>query len=141
MAQLSKIYAEFETAAIEGATFLVDGKISPLNPTDDKKKHIYIYNKIFFSIANETPYDHSQEKGEDATPSSSSINTDLHNIRILHSLGMPELHLLHTLIVSYRGYRVIAQCIIPGILSVDQINCSQYGSIDDGKTIETNEGF
>ena len=71
MAQLSKIYAEFETAAIEGATFLVDGKISPLNPIDDKKKHIYIYNKIFFSIANETPYDHSQEKGEDATPSSS----------------------------------------------------------------------
>jgi hypothetical protein len=38
--------------AIEGATCLVDGKISALNPTDDKKKHIYIYNKIFFSIAN-----------------------------------------------------------------------------------------
>lgn len=59
-ASLSKIYAEFEKAAIEGATCLIDGKISALNPTDDKKKHIYIYNKIFFSIANETVYDHSQ---------------------------------------------------------------------------------
>ena len=58
--QLSKVYSEFESAAIEGAICLVDGKISPLNPTDDKKRHIYIYNKIFFSIANETPYDHSQ---------------------------------------------------------------------------------
>ena len=37
-------------------------------------------------------------------------------------------------VVSYRGYKIIAQGIIPGILSVDQINCSQYGSLDDGKT-------
>jgi hypothetical protein len=68
---------------------LIDGKISALNPTDEKKKHIYIYNKIFFSIANETVYDHSQEKGEDATPSSSSINTDIINIEILYKLGIP----------------------------------------------------
>ena len=32
------------------------------------------------------------------------------------------------IVVSYRGYKIIAQGIIPGILSVDQINCSQYGS-------------
>lgn len=44
-------------------------------------------------------------------------------------------------VVSYRGFKVIAQCIIPGILSVDQVNCSQYGSIDDGKTVETNPEF
>lgn len=138
---LSKIYSEFELAAIEGAMCLVDGKISPLNPTDEKKRHIYIYNKIFFSIANETPYDHSQEKGDDATPSSSSINTDLINIRLLESLGIPELHVLHMIIISYRGFKIIAQGIIPGILSVDQINCSQYGSLDDGKTIETNPEF
>lgn len=44
-------------------------------------------------------------------------------------------------IINYRGYKVIAQCIIPGILSIDQMNCSQYGSIDDGKTVETNPEF
>lgn len=119
----------------------MDGKIAPLNPTDDKKKHIYIYNKIFFSIANETVLDHSQEKGEDATPSSSSINTDLVNIESLYQLNIPDLHVLHMVVVNYRGFKVIAQCIIPGILSVDQLNCSQYGSIDDGKTIETNPEF
>lgn len=140
-AQLNQIYSEFKAAAVEGACFLVDGKIAPLNPTDDKKKHIYIYNKIFFSIANETVFDHSQEKGEDATPSSSSINTDLINIEVLYNLNVPELHVLHMIVVNYRGFKVIAQCIIPGILSVDQMNCSQYGSIDDGKTIETNPEF
>lgn len=44
-------------------------------------------------------------------------------------------------VVSYRGFKIIAQCIIPGILTGDQSNCSQYGSIDDGKTIETNPDF
>lgn len=58
-----KLYKSFEEAAVEGATMLIDGKISPLNPLEEKKKQIYIHNKIFFSIANETPYNHSQEKG------------------------------------------------------------------------------
>lgn len=45
------------------------------------------------------------------------------------------------ILVNYRGYKIIAQCIIPGILSAEQNLCSQYGSIDDGKTIETNPDF
>lgn len=44
-------------------------------------------------------------------------------------------------LIDYRGYRVIAQCIIPGILSAEQLQCSQYGSIDDGKTIQNNKEF
>lgn len=43
--------------------------------------------------------------------------------------------------VEYRGFRIIAQCIIPGILTADQLQCSQYGSIDDGKTINDNKEF
>jgi protein TIF31 len=45
------------------------------------------------------------------------------------------------ILINYRGYKIIAQCIIPGILSAEQNLCSQYGSIDDGKTIETNPEF
>jgi protein TIF31 len=44
-------------------------------------------------------------------------------------------------LIEYRGYRIIAQCIIPGILTADQLQCSQYGSIDDGKTISDNKEF
>lgn len=55
------------------------------------------------------------------------------------SLEIKDLHVLHMVLIEYRGYRIIAQCIIPGILSADQLQCSQYGSIDDGKNISTNE--
>lgn len=54
-------------------------------------------------------------------------------------LEIKDLHVLHMVQVEYRGRRVIAQCIIPGILTADQLQCSQYGSIDDGKTITNNE--
>jgi protein TIF31 len=51
------------------------------------------------------------------------------------------LHVLHMALIEYRGFRIIAQCIIPGILTADQLQCSQYGSIDDGKTISDNKEF
>ncbi len=51
------------------------------------------------------------------------------------------MRILNTVVVSYRGFRVIAQAIIPGILTADQSSCCQYGSIDDGKTIANNKDF
>lgn len=115
--------------------------MAPLNPLDPKQQHIYIHNSIFYSIAQETPYDYSQEKGLEATPTVTAINADLNNLQRVLTLNIPELHVLHMVLVEYRGYRVIAQCIIPGILSAEQLQCSQYGSIDDGKTIQNNKEF
>jgi protein TIF31 len=56
-------------------------------------------------------------------------------MKILYNLGIPEVNVLHMIIINYRGFRIIAQSIIPGILSSDQNLCSQYGTIDDGKTL------
>jgi protein TIF31 len=118
---------------------LVEGKMTPLNPLDDKLQHIYIHNSIFYSIAQETPYNYSQEKGIDATPTVSAVNADLRNTSRILELGIPDLNILHMALIEYRGFRVIAQCIIPGILTAEQLQCSQYGSIDDGKTIADNK--
>jgi protein TIF31 len=106
--------------AIEGAIAFIDGKITPLNQGDEKKKHICIYNKMFFSIANETVYDRSQLRNDDSTPTSSTFNTDLINIEAVQKLKIPELHILHMIMINYRGFNVIAQSIIPGIITIDQ---------------------
>jgi len=87
------------------------------------------------------PYSYEQEKGIDATPTVTAVNADLRNLNRLMSMNIPDLHVLHMAMVEYRGYRIIAQCIIPGILTADQLQCSQYGSIDDGKTINDNREF
>lgn len=45
------------------------------------------------------------------------------------------LHTLGTVVVDYRGYRVTAQSIIPGILEKEQEQSVVYGSIDFGTTV------
>lgn len=43
--------------------------------------------------------------------------------------------MLGTVVIDYRGYRVTAQSIIPGILERDQEQSVVYGSVDFGKTV------
>ncbi|VDM67188.1 unnamed protein product [Strongylus vulgaris] len=44
-------------------------------------------------------------------------------------------------IIDYRGYRVTAQSIIPGILDKEQEQSVVYGSIDFGKTVVSSEQY
>lgn len=54
----------------------------------------------------------------------------------------PEgLYVLGTVVVDYRGYRVTAQSIIPGILERDQEQSVVYGSIDFGKTVVASQKY
>ncbi|EAR84624.2 translation initiation factor, putative (macronuclear) [Tetrahymena thermophila SB210] len=136
-----KIQSEFIEAAIEGAKAVVEGNISALNPMDPPHQQVYVYNQIFFSFALENTDHFKQETGPDASPNVTTANCDLRNLKILHKLDIPGLSVLNTCLVDYKGHRVIAQSIIPGILNSDHSNCSQYGSIDDGKTICNNPEF
>lgn len=43
--------------------------------------------------------------------------------------------------IDYRGYRVTAQSIIPGILEREQEQSVVYGSVDFGKTVTTNSKY
>jgi protein TIF31 len=96
---LIKVYNEFVGTALQGAKALVEGRLSPLNPLDDKLQHIYINNSIFYSMAHETPFDYSQEKGIDATPSVTAINSDLRNLGVLMGLDIKDLHVLHMVLI------------------------------------------
>lgn len=45
------------------------------------------------------------------------------------------------MVIDYRGYRVTAQSIIPGILEREQEQSVVYGSIDFGKTVLTHPKY
>ncbi len=51
------------------------------------------------------------------------------------------LHTLGTVLVDYRGYRVVCQTIIPGLLQREHDSAVVYGSIDTGKNVCTEERF
>lgn len=52
-------------------------------------------------------------------------------------MDIEGLHTIGTVVVDYRGVRVIAQTIIPGILEKNQEESIVYGSNDNGKTVFT----
>ena len=51
------------------------------------------------------------------------------------AVDLHGLYTLGTVVMDYRGYRVTAQSIIPGILEREQEQSVVYGSIDFGKTV------
>lgn len=70
-----------------------------------------------------------------------SANHDLRSLKLLCSLDIPGLHSIFSVVVDYRGYRVLCQSIIPGILNQNPQTTASYGSIDDGQTIATDPSF
>lgn len=80
--------------------------------------------------------------GSDSNPTYAATNHDMLGLKTLQVLDVDDLHILATCLITYRGHRVIAQSIIPGILNnTDQSSLTEYGSVDEGKTIHTNPEF
>ncbi|XP_077210396.1 clustered mitochondria protein-like isoform X2 [Tasmannia lanceolata] len=70
-----------------------------------------------------------------------SANNDLKGTKAYQEADVPGLYNLAMAIIDYRGHRVVAQSIIPGILQGDKSDSLLYGSVDNGKKICWNETF
>ncbi len=64
-------------------------------------------------------------------------SNDLQGVKAYNSVDVDGLYTLGTVVIDYRGYRITAQSIIPGILEREQEESVIYGSIDFGKTVVT----
>lgn len=138
----NKIYYDFIEAAKKGAVAIVNKSIPALNPMDDEHQHVFVYNQIFFSFAVDNKENYKDVSSTDSNPTYTATNHDLLGLRTLQVIDIDGLHIIATCHINYRGYRVIAQSIIPGILTnTDQNSLTEYGSVDDGQTIHSNEEF
>ncbi|KAF8643089.1 hypothetical protein HU200_066961 [Digitaria exilis] len=70
-----------------------------------------------------------------------SANNDLKGTKAYQEADISGLYNLAMAIIDYRGHRVVAQSIIPGILQGDKSDSLLYGSVDNGKKISWNENF
>jgi len=138
-AAIFKVHSDFLEAATKGACAIIEKTVPPINPLDPEKAHMYLYNNIFFSFAMDGRDFYKEFGGDKAAYV--SVNNDLKGIRLLNKVDVKGLYTLATAIVDYRGYRVVAQSIIPGILQREQTSNVVYGSIDNGKTICADEEF
>ncbi|KAJ8392144.1 hypothetical protein AAFF_G00079500 [Aldrovandia affinis] len=128
-----KVHSDFAAAATRGAMAVIDGNVMAINPGEDTRMQMFIWNNIFFSLGFDVR-DHYRELGGDAAAHTAPTN-DLNGVRAYGTVDVEGLYTLGTVVVDYRGYRVTAQSIIPGILEREQEQSVVYGSIDFGKTV------
>ena len=60
-----KIHSDFVAAAVKGAMAVVDGNVMAINPADEPRTHMFIWNNIFFSLGFDVK-DHYAALGGDA---------------------------------------------------------------------------
>lgn len=138
---LFKIHCDFVDAATKGARAVVDKSLLPINPMDPKPAQVYIQNNIFFSYAVDSKEDGDVKKFEMDQNAYANANNDLRGVVAFNEADVRGIHTLASSIIDYRGYRVIAQSIIPGILQNDQGSKHVYGSIDEGKSFVWDEKY
>ena len=134
-----KVHSDFVAAATRGAMAVIDGNIMAINPGEDSKIQMFIWNNMFFSLGFDVK-DHYKEFGGDFAAYMAPIY-DLQGVKALNGLDIDGLYTLGTVVIDYRGFRVTAQSIIPGILEKDQDQSVVYGSTDFGKTCSTHPKY
>ncbi|XP_065893122.1 clustered mitochondria protein homolog isoform X2 [Dysidea avara] len=134
-----KLYMEYCNIAARGAVAAVDGNIPPINCSEHVKQRMFIWNNIFFTFAFDGRDNYSDIGGDQAAWRAASH--DLTNLSILNTCDAQGIYSSATVVVDYRGYRVTAQTIIPGILSHTQDDCIAYGTMDNGRSISNHESF
>ncbi len=133
-----RVYSDFVDAATKGAVAIIHGSIPPINPMDPKKSFVYIYNNIFFSYAVDVLVP-GTDTGD--RQSYAQAAADVRGVAAYAGVDLPELYTLATTLVTYRGRRLIAQSIIPGIFHGDRASAHVYGSMDHGKTVQCKDEF
>ncbi|XP_063967453.1 clustered mitochondria protein homolog [Lytechinus pictus] len=134
-----KVHSDFVAAATRGAMAVIDGNVMAINPGEDSKMQMFIWNNIFFSLGFDVR-DHYKDFGGDHAAYVAPGN-DLKGVKAYNTYDLDGLYTLGTVVVDYRGYRITAQSIIPGILEREQEESVIYGSIDFGKTVVTNDKY
>ncbi|XP_073485466.1 clustered mitochondria protein homolog [Aquarana catesbeiana] len=134
-----KINSDFVGASTRGAMAVIDGNVMAINPGEETKMQMFIWNNIFFSFGFDVR-DHYKDLGGDHAAHVAASH-DLKGVQAYSDLDIEELYALGTVVLDYRGYRVTAQSIIPGILDRKEDQGVLYGSIDFGKTVSTSAKY
>lgn len=136
---ITKIQAEFTEAAVRGALAVVNGSVLPLNPLEPESSHMYVYNNIFFSKGNDGRGTFENLGADEAAHV--ATGKDLEGVKLLNSIDPEGLYTLASVIVDYKGVRIVAQSIVPGIFRRQDEDAIIYGSVDNGETIASDAKF
>ena len=138
---LSKIYAEFNDAAVRGAVLVARGEVPALNPTETRNAQIFIWNNVFYSFGADGVGTFTSEGGDEAARV--AVGKDVAGVRSINQLDIDKLATAATIIVDYLGKRIVAQSIVPGIFKQREPEEHQvdYGGVEGRDIVAENQDF
>lgn len=109
--------------------------------TSNNASDVASNGKICDGVIDEAPLSAETQLAENEQATYASANNDLKGTMAFQEADVPGLYNLAMAIIDYRGHRVVAQSVLPGILQGDKSDSLMYGSVDNGKKICWNEDF
>ncbi|ORZ01071.1 clustered mitochondria-domain-containing protein [Syncephalastrum racemosum] len=136
---INKVQSEFTEAAVRGAMAVVNGSVVPLNPLEPADSHMYVYNNIFFSKGNDGRGTFEALGADEAAHV--ATGKDLEGVKVFNNIDAEGVYTLGSVIVDYKGVRIVAQSIVPGIFRRQDENSIVYGSVDNGTHVVADGEF
>ncbi|CAM9511511.1 unnamed protein product, partial [Ectocarpus fasciculatus] len=130
-----RLNTDFQETASAVAVAILDGHITAINPGESREQQIFIFNNIFFSYAADTKGSFKLCYGDEACRK--MYAQDMQNQRYVQATNVPGLNTVLTCLVDYKGFRIVAQSMIPGVLQMGE-NAARlmYGSIEQGARLK-----
>ncbi|EME87926.1 uncharacterized protein MYCFIDRAFT_148551 [Pseudocercospora fijiensis CIRAD86] len=137
----SKLFAEYNEAAVRGACLVARGEVQPLNPTEAKDAQIFVYNNVFYSFGADGVGTFASDGGDEAARI--ATGKDVQGVKAVNQLDINGLFTPGTVVVDYMGKRVVGQSIVPGIFKQREPGEHQidYGGVEGKDVIATHEEF
>ena len=136
-----KLFAEYTEAAARCAVMVARGEVAPLNPTENRDAHIFVYNNVFFSYGADGVGMFTSEGGDEAARA--AVGKDVTGSRSVNQLDIDGLFTPGVIVVDYLGKRIVCQSIVPGIFKQREPGENQidYGGVDGRDVVAANEAF
>ncbi|KAK5173839.1 Intracellular distribution of mitochondria [Saxophila tyrrhenica] len=137
----SKLFAEYNEAAVRGAALVARGEVQPLNPTEARDAQIFVYNNVFYSFGADGVGTFATDGGDEAARI--ATGKDVQGVKAVNQLDINGLFTPGTVVVDYLGKRVVGQSIVPGIFKQRDPGEHQidYGGVEGRDIIASMESF
>ncbi|QKX56726.1 uncharacterized protein TRUGW13939_03832 [Talaromyces rugulosus] len=137
----SKLFADYNDAAVRGAVLVARGEVAPLNPTESRDAQIFVYNNIFYSFGADGVGTFASEGGDEAARV--AVGKDVLGIKAVNQLDISGLFTPGTVVVDYLGKRIVGQSIVPGIFKQREPGEHQidYGGVEGKEVVAEHPDF
>eukprot|EP00906_Rhabdomonas_costata_P012947 RCo018603 len=137
---LFRVHGDFVEAAVRGVVAAVNRQLAPINPMDPELHHVFMLNNIFYSCAVDGRGLYTAMGGDHAARV--LAKQELQGLKLVSELlPLAGICVIDTIVVDYKGRRMVAQAILPGILQGEQECKHQYGAVENSEDIRWSPEF